>query len=77
MERGNKTTVRTGRGDVIGMEGWMDGGSVIAFFLSVLYVSALLGCYTWLSQRMHLVIKATYAYFEMDIVFFRSLHKKT
>lgn len=36
MERGNKTTVRTGRGDAIEMNGWTDGGSVRAVFVSIL-----------------------------------------
>lgn len=34
MERGNKTTVRAGRGDAIEKKGWTDGGSVRAVFVS-------------------------------------------
>lgn len=33
VEGGNKTTVRTGRGDAIEMKGWTDGGSVRAVFV--------------------------------------------
>lgn len=35
MERGNKTTARTGRGDTIEMKGWTDGGSVRAVFVGI------------------------------------------
>lgn len=35
MERGNKTTVKTGGGgDAIEKKGWMNGGSVRAVFVS-------------------------------------------
>ncbi len=34
VERGNKTTVRTGRGDAIEMKGWTDRGGVPAIFVS-------------------------------------------
>lgn len=34
VERGNKTTVRTGRGDAIEMKGWMGGSIVRAVFVS-------------------------------------------
>lgn len=35
MERGNKTTVRTGRGDAIEMKGWMGGNIVRAVFVNI------------------------------------------
>jgi len=35
VERGNKTTVRTGRGDAIEIKGWTDGGTVGAVFVSI------------------------------------------
>lgn len=35
MERGNKATVRTSRGDAIEMKGWTDGGSVRVVFVSI------------------------------------------
>lgn len=34
VERGNKTTVRIGRGDAIKMKGWAGGSSVRAVFVS-------------------------------------------